>query len=241
MPLIKQPRARTTVTAHSNEETEFPRFTKPVGAVTRPVGPGPSIPQGAAEAPTRRARSSRFLLGFIVGLVAAAFGIAALSFMLVGGDLTPGPQRPARQALVVTPDSVGAPLPLELPEPAPPAAEPPPPTLLDPTPPTTPLPSARLFVHHVVGASWASQATAVVGALQTGGLTVIDTRQVQGNISTGNVRFFFEEDRDAATRLAELLGGLYGERFGAREFRLIDFTHYSPKPRQRTLEIWLPN
>ena len=47
-------------------------------------------------------------------------------------------------------------------------------------------------------------------------------------------------DREAAEGLAEMLGQLYRGRNNPREFRLLDFTHYNPKPRERTLEIWLP-
>ena len=81
----------------------------------------------------------------------------------------------------------------------------------------------------------------IAGRLRGGGLSVIDIRRIQGTVSAGSVRFFFPADRDAAAGLAEMLGQIYRGRNDPREFRLLDFTHYNPKPRERTLEIWLPD
>ncbi|UEM20437.1 hypothetical protein JL100_025715 [Skermanella mucosa] len=192
-------------------------------------------------------RRGRFLLGFLAGFLLAGIGLGIAAYVLIVDVL--GPARPASPtAVVIEPEMLGAPLPLggedaaapqpeSEPQPEPPPAEEAPPP--EPAAPT-PLSGARLFVHHYAVPSLAAVAADVVGALRSDGLTVIDTRTVQGSISSGNVRYFFPEDRDAAASLAERLGGLYGERFGGQDFRVVDFTHYDPKPRERTIEVWLP-
>jgi hypothetical protein len=245
MPQLKPPKTSHTP-EHSDEETEFPRFKKPVGALAE-----------TATATKPRRRSGRFLLGFMTGLLAAGVGTAAVFLMLIRGDLdsfTAAPQPPRREAKVVAPEILGAPLPLESPAttdagPAPaappqlPVAFTPPPTP-PATPPAAPSPvalqDARLFVHHSATAPQAAVAADIAGQLRGGGLSVIDIRQIQGTVSTGSVRYFFPSDRDAASGLAEMLGRLYRKRNDPREFRLLDFTGYNPKPRERTLEIWLP-
>ncbi|UEM04097.1 hypothetical protein JL101_001245 [Skermanella rosea] len=225
-------------------DEEFPRFKRPVGAAAQPCGPAEPAPaRRPPPAPPRR--GGRFALGFLAGFLLAGIGLGFATYVLIVDVL--GPARPAAPtAVVIEPEVLGAPLPLggeeealtprPEPPPAPPAAEPPPPGPAGPTP----LSGARLFVHHYVVPPLATVAADVVGALRSDGLTVIDTRTVQASISAGNVRYFFPEDRDAAASLAERLSGLYRERFGGQDFRVIDFTHYDPKPRQRTIEIWLP-
>ena len=84
-------------------------------------------------------------------------------------------------------------------------------------------------------------ASEIAGQLRGGGLSVIDIRRISGTISSGSVRYFFPADREAATALTEMLEQIYRGRNDPREFRLLDFTTYTPKPRERTLEIWLPN
>lgn len=246
MPLFKPSRMSRT-TMQQDKETEFPRFRKPVGALAeaaeKPTAPAP----GATAA---RRRSSRFLLGFMAGLAAAGVGTAAVFLLLIGGDLDSfmsAPQPPRREARVVEPETLGAPLPLQLPdvvntEPAP--AAPPKPTEST-APPPAPVPialsDARLFVHHSATPSQAAVAADIAGQLRGGGLAVIAIRQIQGTVSAGSVRYFFPADHDAASGLADMLGRLYRGRNDPRDFRLLDFTHYNPKPRERTLEIWLPD
>ncbi|WP_158047296.1 hypothetical protein [Skermanella pratensis] len=219
-------------------DEEFPRFRQPVGAAAR-TPPSPPV----RKAPTPR-RSGRFLLGFLAGFLLAGVGLGFATYVLIVDVLRPA--RPASPtAVVIEPEVLGAPLPLgeeDAVTPPPPASPPAPAEEAQPPGPAapTPLSGARLFVHHYATPPLATVATDVVGALRSDGLTVVDTRTVRGSISAGNVRYFFPQDRDAAASLAERLSGLYGERFGSREFRVIDFTHYDPKPRERTIEIWLP-
>lgn len=243
--------------AFSDGETEFPRFKKPVGAMaeTSPPAKEPAVSPTSRTAKEQH-RPSRFLAGFIVGVLAAGAGVVAVFLVLIGGDLNsidPAPQQPRREARIVAPDVQGAPLPLPLETPAralPPewpenavAAAPAAPA---PPPPSAPLPSAslgqtRLFVHHSSTQPQTAVASEIAGRLRGGGLSVIDIRRISGTISSGSVRYFFPADREAATALTEMLGQIYRGRNDPREFRLLDFTTYTPKPRERTLEIWLPN
>lgn len=224
-------------------DEEFPRFKRPVGAAAQPSEPAePASARRPPPAPPRR--TGRFVLGFLAGFLLAGIGLGFATYVLIVDVL--GPARPAAPtAVVIEPEVLGAPLPLgkeaAAPPPVPPAAEAPPPDLPPPGPADpTPLSGARLFVHHYAIPPLATVAADVVGALRSEGLTVIDTRTVRSSVSSGNVRYFFPEDREAAASLAERLSKLYGERFEGQGFRVIDFTHYDPKPRQRTIEIWLP-
>jgi hypothetical protein len=220
--------------AQPSEETEFPRFKKPVGALAESASQEEK-PVTVQAAGARR-RSARFLLGFMAGVLAAGIGVAVVFLMLIRGDLdriNPAQQPQRREAKVVAPEILGAPLPLE--SPAPRAAEP------APSPAPAALNQTRLFVHHSDTPPQAAVAADIAGRLRGGGLSVIDIRRIQGTVSAGSVRFFFAADREAAAGLAEMLGQLYRGRNAPREFRLLDFTHYNPKPRERTLEIWLPD
>jgi hypothetical protein len=107
--------------------------------------------------------------------------------------------------------------------------------------PSASLGQTRLFVHHSSTQPQAVVASEIAGQLRGSGLNVIDIRRIQGTVSSGSIRFFFPADREAATALAGMLGQIYRGRNDPREFRLLDFTTYTPKPRERTLEIWLPN
>jgi hypothetical protein len=235
----------------SSEETEFPRFRKPVGPVAE-AAPEVEKPVMAQNEKAHR-RSAKFLFGFMAGVLAAGIGVAAVFLLLIRGDLdsiNPVQQPQPREAKVVAPEILGAPLPLESPAPRnsqpapavtregsggtalPPAALPPAPSALNQT---------RLFVHHSATPPQAAVATDIAGRLRGGGLSVIGIRRIQGTVSAGSVRFFFPADREAAVGLAEMLGQLSRGRNDPQEFRLLDFTHYNPKPRERTLEIWLPD
>ena len=244
MPQLKPFRNSRTPT-QAGEETEFPRFKKPVGALveTAPQAEKPVVVHGTK---TRRP-SAKFLLGFMAGVLAAGLGVAAVFLILIQGDIdniNPAPQPPRRETTVVAPEILGAPLPLESPAPAVPegSRDTAPPPAPDPPPPApAALNQARLFVHHSATPPQAAMAADIAGQLRGGGLSVIDIRRIQGAVSAGSVRFFFPTDREAAAGLAEMLGQLYRGRNNPREFRLLDFTHYNPKPRERTLEIWLPD
>jgi len=251
-PIRNAPAPADSTSVDPDEETEFPRFKKPVGAMAEMAEESQAekiqTPQGAKA----RQRSARFLLGFMVGVLAAGAGVAAFFLALIRGDLdsiNPAPQPQRREAKVVAPEILGAPLPVDSPTPGnteTPPAPAPIPAAPTPAPASAPPPApvalnqARLFVHHSATPPQAAVAADIAGRLRGGGLSVIDIRQIQGTVSAGSVRFFYPADRDAAAGLAGLLGRLYRGRDDPREFRLLDFTHFNPKPRERTLEIWLP-
>jgi hypothetical protein len=238
------PFRKSRAPAQAGEETEFPHFKKPVGALAEAA----SQAETPVTAPATEAgeRSAKFLFGFMAGVLAAGLGVAAVFLLLIRGDLdsiNPAQQPQRREAKVVAPEVLGAPLPLEAPAPkdAEPALAPTPAPIPAPAPAPSALNQTRLFVHHSAAPSQAAAAADIAGRLRGGGLSVIDIRRVQGTVSAGSVRFFFPTDRDAAAGLAEMLGQLYRGRNDPREFRLLDFTHYNPKPRERTLEVWLPD
>jgi hypothetical protein len=62
--------------------------------------------------------------------------------------------------------------------------------------------------------------------------------------AAAGVRYFFAADRDAARRLLRAAAPLLAEgagRAGVVNRRTpADFTHYDPKPRPGTVEVWLP-
>lgn len=64
--------------------------------------------------------------------------------------------------------------------------------------------------------------------LEARGHEIASVKPVNLKISERNVRFFHEEDRGEAARLAEAYGGL-----------LRDFTNFRPSPAEGTVEIWL--
>ena len=167
--------------------------------------PRPPPRRGRPSGPIAKARqrSSRFLFGFMAGVLAAGLGVAVVFLILIRGDLdslNPASQSQRREAKVIAPEIYGAPLPLEAPAPrdAEPAPAVPPEEPPAPAPPPSPPPRApsalnqtRLFVHHSNTPPQAAVATDIAGQLRGGGLSVIDIRRIQGTISAGSVRFFF--------------------------------------------------
>jgi hypothetical protein len=99
----------------------------------------------------------------------------------------------------------------------------------------TPLPVARpaptaeftLMVHAPATLTEAEVATAA-DAFEAAGFGAITPKTVDVNIRETNVRYYAAEDRAVAARLAEVLGA-----------RLRDFTGFSPKPPEGTIEVWM--
>ncbi|HQU68019.1 MAG TPA: hypothetical protein PLI43_07445 [Albidovulum sp.] len=98
-----------------------------------------------------------------------------------------------------------------------------------------PLPVARpaptevftLIVHAPATLTEAEIATAA-DAFEAAGFGAITPKTVAVNIRETNVRFYSPEDQAIAARLAGVLGA-----------RLRDFTDFSPKPPEGTVEVWL--
>jgi hypothetical protein len=97
-----------------------------------------------------------------------------------------------------------------------------------PEPGTRPL---RVVLHHRANSPAASGAASELAqTLRAGGIEVQALRGAAFVPSTPVVRFFHEEDRAAASRLAARLGPGWA---------IQDFRAYLPQPAPQTLEVWL--
>jgi hypothetical protein len=93
-------------------------------------------------------------------------------------------------------------------------------------------PDMRIFVHHRVNSRPGAAAAAEVAEnLRDAGLAVADVRSAPFVPSTPVVRYFHQQDQEAAARLAGRLG---------RGWAIQDFRAFEPQPPPRTLEVWLP-
>jgi hypothetical protein len=123
---------------------------------------------------------------------------------------------------------------------APPVVEPyrpPPAAAMPPAEPAMPSGAPRVFIHHTAGSDPdAAAAQAVAERLRGQGFAVVAIRPVPFVIRKGSVRYYFEQDRAAARRLADLAGPLAGPG-GPRP--PLDFSHYQPKPSPGTVEVWV--
>lgn len=102
-------------------------------------------------------------------------------------------------------------------------------------------PERRVFVHYDdARASGVGEAGAVARDITLIGLPVADLRPVDGPIGAMRLRYFHEADRRPTEELARrleiaLTGGVTGLT------AIQDFTHYAPRPRPGTIEVWLPS
>jgi hypothetical protein len=98
--------------------------------------------------------------------------------------------------------------------------------------PEPPQPDMRIFVHHRANSRPGAAAAAEVAEnLRDAGLSVADVRSAPFVPSTPVVRYFHQQDQEAAARLAGRLG---------RGWAIQDFRAFEPQPPPRTLEVWLP-
>jgi hypothetical protein len=99
----------------------------------------------------------------------------------------------------------------------------------------------RIFIHHVADhAGGAALAQRLADYLRGQGFTVADIRPVDFRIGKPSVRYFFARDRAASQRLVEELGRFSGGRTSLAPDQASDFTHFLPKPRPGSVEVWLP-
>jgi Sulfocyanin (SoxE) domain len=99
----------------------------------------------------------------------------------------------------------------------------------------------RVFIHHVANHHGvAAVAERLADQLRRQGFTVADIRPVDFTIGKPSVRYFFEDDRSASKRLVEELTWFFEEGTSLAPDHASDFTHYLPKPRPGTVEVWLP-
>ncbi|MCA0271048.1 MAG: hypothetical protein LCH69_03165 [Proteobacteria bacterium] len=195
-----------------------------------PESAAPVLAPATAPAPVRTAgpglAASAPELGFDSPVVPppVVFAVAAPALPGMAAD-TPPP-------LPVLPKTLATPISYSVPE----VADPP--TGPGDTPLAAqgaPLPVARpaptedftLIVHAPATLTEAEIATAA-DALEAAGFGAITPKTVAVNIRETNVRYYSPEDEAIAARLAEVMGA-----------RLRDFTGFSPKPPDGTIEVWL--
>jgi hypothetical protein len=73
--------------------------------------------------------------------------------------------------------------------------------------------------------------------LQTRGFPIVDIRLVEVEVEQPSVRYFFPGDRAESRRLVEVIDTLVPQQ---APDTATDFSHFSPKPRPGTVELWLP-
>jgi hypothetical protein len=98
----------------------------------------------------------------------------------------------------------------------------------------------RVFIHHVAGQRDGALAQRLADYLRDQGFTVADIRTVDFSIGKPSVRYFFARDRGASQRLVEALGRFAEAGTPLAPDHASDFTHFSPKPRPGSVEVWLP-
>ena len=98
----------------------------------------------------------------------------------------------------------------------------------------------RVFIHHVADQRDGALAQQLAEYLRGQGFTVADIRSVDFGIAKPSVRYFFARDRAASQRLVEELGRFSAGGAPLAPDRASDFTHFVPKPRPGSLEVWLP-
>jgi sulfocyanin len=98
----------------------------------------------------------------------------------------------------------------------------------------------RVFIHFADHRKVAALAKRLADHLRRQGFIVADVRPVDFTISKPSVRYFFEDDRSASEGLVEELSRSFEEGTSLAPDHASDFTHYLPKPRPGTVEVWLP-
>jgi hypothetical protein len=98
----------------------------------------------------------------------------------------------------------------------------------------------RIFIHHSAGAANALPAIQLAAFLQARGFDVIDIRPVDVEIERPSVRYFFDGDQAGSRQLVEAIAAFYARAPGRAPAQAADFSHFSPKPRRGSIEVWLP-
>lgn len=102
----------------------------------------------------------------------------------------------------------------------------------DPAAGRTGLSDARIVIHYS-GAGHRSDAQKLANALSQAGASRPEIRAVDFAVSSDSVRYFHQVDRSAAE------DAVFVMLRQAPAVRLIDFTSFTPPPRQSTIELWL--
>ena len=99
----------------------------------------------------------------------------------------------------------------------------------------------RLFIHYgTAQAEDAATAARLAEYLRYRGFEVAAIRPVEFLIESAGVRYFFERDHAESQRLLEDLDWFFRGMPHHAPVRASDFTHYTPRPRPGTVEVWLP-
>jgi hypothetical protein len=96
-----------------------------------------------------------------------------------------------------------------------------------------------VFIHYSAGDPLSEQrAQRLAALLRDQDFAVVAVRSVPFGIERPSVRYFFDENRPTADRLAQLSSLVLPP--AARGRGPTDFTHFNPKPQPGTVEVWLP-
>jgi len=106
-----------------------------------------------------------------------------------------------------------------------------------PHPPPTISDSLRIFIHYPARRNDAVPAIRLAALLQTRGFPIADIRLVEVEVEQPSVRYFFPDDRADSRRLVDVIDTLLPHQ---APDKVTDFSHFSPKPRPGTVELWLP-
>jgi hypothetical protein len=98
----------------------------------------------------------------------------------------------------------------------------------------------RIFIHHVADQGASALAQRLADYLRGQGFTVADIRAVDVIVDKPSVRYFFASDRAASQHLVEQLGRISEGGRSLAPDRASDFTHFVPKPRPGSVEVWVP-
>lgn len=99
----------------------------------------------------------------------------------------------------------------------------------------------RVVVHYPVdGPQGENAARQVVDALERAAVRDIELRPVDVTVRSPSIRYFHDADRPASEALRRFMQEMPDQVVrDAAEFRLLDLRSYEPKPRLRTIEVWL--
>jgi hypothetical protein len=98
----------------------------------------------------------------------------------------------------------------------------------------------RVLIHHAAGARNALPAMQLAAYLQGQGFVVDEIRAVESEVERPSVRYFFASDQPDSHRLVEAVGAFLAEAPVQAPAEADDFSHASPKPQRRSMEVLLP-
>lgn len=94
------------------------------------------------------------------------------------------------------------------------------------------LSEARVVIHYPARSGPAASQD-LAGRLRAAGTGEVEIRRVPLRVERQSIRYFHDGDRAVSQRVDALVQN-------GRSSDIADFTHYAPRPRRGTIEIWLP-